>query len=273
MSKLPKPSRTFRSIVKAMEEEQRKQRSSSPFAGSGQSVIDPGQILQDGSVTIPDTGLLLVDGGDVVMLNEALVEVFELGIMQHADRGLVIRRDDDTVAVEMRKIFGPADLQQKFRILDGSGRTIAGDSILSFSGFDAPHMAMPFIPVDYTSAATAQTTSSGTFVATHEHRGFRQNPALAPVVAVKCSDGSTSAEVQFYDVTNAVYLGGPLGSPAVVTATVPIGTTTFTSFAPSPAMQLPGNMSDPLHLQIHVRRTAGAGSVSVAPVRTIGSGF
>lgn len=267
----PDPHKSLRAALEKMEARLRALENRSALSGTGLSQIDIDQLMQVGSITIPNNGLLLIDGGDLVLLNESLVEILRVGFMEHGDRGIVFRRDDGTEALSVRDVLGGG--QQTLQFRDRVGRRIGGDSILSFSGFDAPHMAMTFIPVDYTSAATAQTTSSASFVATHEHRGFRQNPAMAPVFSVKCSDGSTSAEVQVYDVTNSVYLGGYLGSPAIVTATVPIGTTAFTEFAPTPAMQLPGNMSDPTHLQIHVRRTAGAGSVSVAPVRTIGSGF
>ena len=134
---------------------------------------------------------------------------------------------------------------------------------------------MPFVPVDPTVASLAVTTSAATFTATHEHRGFRQNPALKPQFKVRCSDATTAAEIQVRDVLGGVYLGGFLSSPAVHTLTVPAGTTTFTLFeiAGGGAMQLPGFMADPIQLEVHVRRTAGTGSVTVAPVRTIGTGF
>lgn len=272
MSARPDPWRTLSGEIRKMKEQLRRLSNASPFSGSGWSVIDPGQVMQDGSVTIPSNGLLLVDGGDVVMLNESLVEVFRLGVMAWADRGLTIRREDGTKVFELSRPFASTDAQG-LRIYDRVERIIGGDALLSASGFDAPHIPMPFIPTDYTSGATAQATSSGTFVATHEHRGFRQNPALKAQFMAKCSDGTTSADVQVYDVTNATYLGGFNGSPATHAITVPTGTTVFTLFEFSSALQLPGLMSDDMHLEIHARVTAGAGSVTVAPVRTIGSGF
>ena len=272
MPTMPDPFPSLLARIKRIEERQNNR--GSVFTGTGWSIIDIGQVAQDGSVTIPNNGLLLVDGGDVVMLNESLVEVFRVGVMEFMDRGIVVRREDGTPAWEMRKAFGPDDPQQAFVIRDRLGAVIAGDALLSPAGFDAPHMAMPFTPVDYTSAALAQSTSSTSFVATHEHRGFRQNPALKPQFQVKCSDATTAAEIQVYDVLGATYLGGFLSTPAVQTITVPAGTTAFTLFElASGALALPGAMSDPLHLQIHVRRTAGTGSVTVAPVRTIGGGF
>lgn len=267
----PDPHKSLRTALEQIKDRLRALENRSALTGTGLSQVDFGQLLQDGSVTIPNNGLLLVDGGDVVMLNEDLVEVFRVGIMPQGDRGVMFRRDDGTEALSVRALL--AGGAQVLGMYDRNGGRIAGGSLLSPAGFDAPHMDMRFIPTDYTSGATAQTTSSTTFVATHEHRGFRQNPALKMQLMVMCSDGSTSAEVQVWNVINAVYLGGFLGSPAVHTITVPTGTTTFTLFEFSTPLAIPGSMSDNLHFQIHVRRTAGAGSVSVAPVRTTGSGF
>lgn len=274
MAAMPEPWKSLKAFCERLAERVRALENRSALFNTGLEQVDPGQLMQSGSITIPNNGLLLVDGGDVILLNDDLEEILRVGRMEFSDSGVIVRREDGSIAWEMRKPFSAGDATQAFLIRDRQGSVISGDSLLSPIGFDAPHLSMPFIPVDYTSGVPAQTTSSTTFVALHEYRGFRQNPALKPQLMVKCSDGSTSAEVQFYDVLGAVYLGGFLGTPAVQTITVPLGTTAFTLFElPSSALQLPGLMSAPLHLQIHVRRTAGAGSVSVAPVRTIGSGF
>ena len=271
MPALPEPVKSLRAAIESLRERVRRLENRSPFFGSGLSVVDPGQLMQDGSVTIPNNGLLLVDGGDVVMLNADLVEVFRVGVMPAGDRGLRIKRADDTTALEMYDVFGSG--QQSLVLWDKAHRVIGGDSILAGSGFDAPHIPMPFHPVDPTVAGRAVTTSATTFTATHEHRGFRQNPALKPQFSVKCSDATTAAEIQVRDVLNSVYLGGFLGTPATHTITVPAGTTAFTVFGFSSALQLPGLMSDDIQLEVHARVTAGTGSVTVAPVKSIGGGF
>jgi hypothetical protein len=259
----------WREVKAALEEIRRHQRHT--LAGTGWTLADVGQVVQDGSVTIPNNGLLLVDGGDVVMLNADLVEVFRVGIMPAGDRGLRIKRADDTTALEMYDVFGSG--HQSLVLWDKAHRIIAGDSILAASGFDAPHIPMPFHPVDPTVAGRAVTTSATTFTATHEHRGYRQNPALKPQFTVQCSDATTAAEVQVWDVLNATYLGGFLGTPATHTISVPAGTTAYTVFEFSSALQLPGLMSDDIQLEVHARVTAGTGSVTVAPVKSIGAGF
>lgn len=242
-----------------------------PLAGSGLEVVDTGQIAQTGSIVIPDNGLLEVDGGDVVMIDKApsAAELFRVGVQENGDRGLTVRRSDGTVALEIRKVFTPDDAAQAMMLRDRDGRVIAGDATLSPAGFDAPHLQLTFTPTDYTSGALAQSTSSATFAPLHECRTFRQNPFLAPQLMVRCSDATTAAEVQFYDVIHAGYLGGFFGTPPVHTVTVPAGTTAFTLFELPSSIQLPGQMSDPMHLEIHARVTAGTGSVMVAPVRTV----
>lgn len=271
MSRQPEPWRSLAREVAAIKDQLRRLRNSSAFAGSGTTVPEPG------SVVIPEGGVLLVDGGDVVMRNAADVEVLRIGVQTYGDRGLTVRRENGTVALMVRKLFSPNDSQQVFQILDRDGNVIAGDAGLSTSGFDAPHIPLTFIPTNYDSSTNAQTTSSGTFVATHEHRGFKQNPFFRPQFMVKCSDGTTAGEIQLYDVVGAGYLIGFFA--AVRTVKVPVGTTTYTLFefnydavAGAGAFTdvvVPGAMSAAIHLQVHVRRTAGAGSVTVAPVRTV----
>jgi hypothetical protein len=271
----PEPWRALAKEIRAIKEQLRRQRNASPFTGSGMAVT--GSITQKGSVTIADGGVLLVDGGDVVMRNAAGVEVFRIGLQPQGDRGLTISREDGSIAIQVRKLFAPTDPEQVFQILDRDGNVIAGDAGLSGAGFDAPHIPLTFIPTNYDSSTNAQTTSSGTFVATHEHRGFKQNPFFRPQFMVKCSDGTTAGEIRVYDVTGAGYLIGFFGD--IRTCVIPTGTTTYTLFelnydatagaGPYREVGIPGAMSAAIHLEFHVRRTAGAGSITVAPVRTV----
>lgn len=274
MAKLPEPIRDMAGRFRKIEERLRRLENSSPFKGSGLEVIDDGQTATGGSVVIPDDGVLIVDGGDIMAVDKApsAQTLFQLGTQLHGDRGLTVFRDDGRVALEVRRPFSASDPSQNILIRDRQGGIIGGDSLLSPAGFDAPHIEMRFIPVDYTSSASAQSTSSTSFVATHEYRGFKQNPFLKPQFMVRCSDASTAAEVRIFRVGGS-YLGGFLGSPTIHTVTVPAGTTTFTLFEFASGAQIPGAMSDALHLQVHARVTAGTGSVSVAPVRTIGFGY
>lgn len=272
MSKLPNPSpRTLAEVLQILRAELKEALKRSPFFDTGLEPVDPGQIIQDGGITITAPGALIVDGGDVILLSPDLVEVFRLGVQQHGDRGLTIRRDDGSVALEIRREFGPDDASQVLRFRDRVGRVIGGDSILSFTGFDAPHVPITWEQSNLTAAVTrAQSTSSTSFVPLFEHRGYHQNPSVHLQVYAWCSDGTTAGEVQVYDRTSATYLTAFLGP--VVTLAVPAGTITSTLFTLG-AVVLPGQMSDEMSLEIHARRTAGTGSLSVAVARSIGRGF
>jgi hypothetical protein len=191
------------------------------------------------------------------------------GTQEFGDRGFSVFRDDGTPAVVVKRIFGAGDSRQSMLFRDPNGATIGGDSILSFAGFDAPHIPIPFTPSDVTSSAYARTTSSATFVPLFEHYGYRQNPALHLKVKAWCSDATTTADIQVWDVIGGVYLDTFFGSPPPSVINVPLATTVPTVFE-SESMMLPGNMSDDMQLEIHVKRTAGAGSVSLAVLRSIG---
>jgi hypothetical protein len=275
VARQPEPWRSLWAEIRKIKEELRRLHNASAFARSGLAVT--GSITQTGSVTIPTDGLLLVDGGDVIMVNDAGAEILRLGIQELGDVGLRVRRENGSTALQMRRLFTATDELQVFQVLDRDGNVIAGDAGLSTSGFDAPHIPLTFIPTNYDSSTNAQSTSSGTFVATHEHRGFKQNPFFRPQFMVKCSDGTTAGEIQLYDVNGAGYLIGFFAG--IRTVRVPTGTTTYTLFefnydgdAGAGAytdVAIPGSMGAAIHLQVHARITAGAGSITVAPVRTV----
>ena len=241
-------------------------------AGNDVQITGPGAAEQRvttvrGILEIPGGSVLLVDGGDVVMTANDGAELLRLGVQVMGDRGIQIKRNDGTVALHIKKLFTPDDNSQVFQLLDRDGRVIGGDAGLSTQGFDAPHMHLAFIPSNYDSSTNAQSTSSGTFVATHEHRGFKQNPFFRPQFMVKCSDATTAGEIQIYDAKGAAYLSGFFAG--VRKATIPAGTTAYTLFELDGSCVIPGRMSEWISLQIHVRRTAGTGSITVAPVRTV----
>lgn len=74
MSKIPKASRTVRSILNAHEDELRRRRSSTAFSGSGMTVTAPGQFEIDGDVTV--TGNFTAEGK---INNDALVNPVAAG--------------------------------------------------------------------------------------------------------------------------------------------------------------------------------------------------
>ena len=265
MSAHPEPWRSLTGLIKKLDERIRRLENRPVFYGSGLEVVDDGQIMQDGAVTIPANGLLLVDGGDVIMLDENMTELFRVGIMERGDRGIRVRRTDGSVAFEVRDTLGFG--VQSIAMRDAEGSLIAGTGLFP-NGLGAPYQAINWVPTDYLSGAPAQSTSSDVFVATHEHRGFKQNNVVWPQFMVRCSDASTAGEVQLFSVTTGLPLDNGGGVPMVIT--IPAGTTTFTLAEFSEYLVLPGSFGTPVNYQIQVRRTAGTGSVTVAPVRSVG---
>ena len=269
MSRLP----TLRpSLLDYLVEQKRgaaRQARTSAFARSGTSVTAEGVTTVDGTQNL--TGDLNVSGEFSTLDTDGSV-LLKSGTQEYGDRGLTIRRDDGGEALVVKRTFSAGDPFQSLRLFDRSARAIGGDSIISPTGFDAPHVPIPFTPSDVTTSAYARTTSSATFVPLFEHDGFRQNPGLRLKVKAWCSNGTTTADIQVWDVLGGAYLDTFLGSPPPSVINVPLATTTPTVFE-SESMVLPGWMSDPMQIEIHAKVTAGTGSVSVAVLRSIGYGI
>lgn len=263
MARVTKPSRTLRAELRRLDDQNRRRTSASAFTDSG---LEP-----DGLGGTTQTGSNAIDGGETVLRDIDGSVLFRVGQQINGDRGITINRDDGTLAFETRKAFTPDDVKQMMRGVDSLGRTIFGDALLSPTGFDAPHIPLPFKPVDLTSGARAQSTASTTFVPLFELDDYHQNPALSLRIKAWCSNGTMTGEIQVWDVINAVYLDTFFPTPPPSVITIPAGTTTATTFT-SESMILPGSMSDEMRLEVHARVASGAGTLSVAIARATGYG-
>lgn len=247
----------------------RKVEQRNPLAGTGTTPIDIGQLLLSGSITIPSNGLLLVDGGDVVMLDKApsATELFRMGEQVNGDRGITIRRIDGSAALDVRDLFGNG--YQTVRLYDKAGGAIVSDAALALHGLDAPHIPIPFVPSSFASTTFAQTTASAAFVPLFESSAFFNNPYMRLKIKAQCSDATTAAEVGVWDTVAGAFLVEPftLASTQII---IPAGTTTVTEFEADKLMTLPGPMSNEMKLEVRAKVTAGTGSVSVAVTRAIG---
>jgi len=255
--------------LRQQERKAQRQQQSSAFNLSGTSVTAEGTTTTDGTWDL--TGDLNVSGEFSTLDTDGSV-LLKSGTQEYGDRGLTVNRDDGTPAIVVKRTFSAGDVRQSLRWLDPSGRTIGGDSIVAATGFDAPHVPIPFTPSNVATTTFAQTTSSTTFMALFEADTRYQNPGLQLKVKAWCSDATTTADIQVWNVLASSYLDTFLGSPPPSVINVPLATTTPTVFE-SEMMLLPGFMSDPMQLEIHVKRTAGAGSVSVAVLRALGVGL
>jgi len=241
-----------------------RQASSSAFARSGTAVTAEGVTTVDGTQNL--TGDLNVSGEFVTLDTDGSV-LLKSGTQERGDRGFSTFRNDGSPAIAVRVVF--PDSPQSLQLYDRAGKIIGGDVVIGSGGMDAPHIPIPFTPSNVATTTFAQTTSSATFVALFEADTKYQNPGLQLKVKAWCSDATTSADIQVWDVLGGVYLDTFFGSPPPSVINVPLGTTTPTVFE-TESMVLPGGMSDPMRLEIHAKRTAGAGSVSVAVLRSIG---
>jgi len=269
MSRLPKLRPSLTDYVVEQTRQAGRQARTSAFARSGTSVTAEGTTTTDGTWDL--SGDLNVSG-EFTTLDTDGSDLLKSGTQEHGDRGLSIYRDDGSPALVVKRTFGAGDPRQSLRMLDPMGATIGGDSIVAISGFDAPHIPIPFTPSNVATTTFAQTTASATFVALFEAYTFYQNPGLRLKVKAWCSNGTTTADIQVWDVLGGAYLDTFFGAPPPSVINVPLATTAPTVFE-SESMLMPGLMSADMQLEIHAKVTAGTGSVSVAVLRSIGRGL
>lgn len=219
------------------------------------------------NASIPTGGTTTVNGGVFQLTDITGTVLFRVGPQLYGDRGSQAVRADGSVAWKIAKLFAPTDTQQRYQQYDPAGRIIGGDSQLSPTGFDSPHVPLVWRPVD---RSDAKTTTSATFVSLFEHRGIRGNPGLPIQFSVLCSDATTAGEVQVIDTATGSPLAPFFAAPWV--GTIAAGTTTATLLTAA-ALLLPGAANDAYTLQIQARRTAGTGSVSIAVAGSVGGGL
>lgn len=143
------------------------------------------------------------------------------------------------------------------------------------TGLGRPLLAMPVQPMAATSTSTTcgpsgweRDTASGVFETLFRHDGVRQNVCWAPVVTVWCSDATTAGQLQFVDLDSGGVLVEALSAVSVYT--IPAGSSAV-DVAPSvPGLLLPQQYGTPIHLGVQARRTAGAGTITLAVKQSIG---
>lgn len=213
-------------------------------------------------------GDLVVNGGDFLLLDTDGSTVFRLGPQEHGDRGVSIFRDDGTRAITVKDRLPDAPVQS-LEVWDASGNRILADSEFG-SGMDAPWF--PLHPQPYSPASAAVMTgphglegpavTSGTFTTTHIVELPRQNQQSRWRFEVKASDTTTSGEVRIIRTSDGVALNKYL-QPAW-TGVRADGSTGYTAVDPGAPLLLPGGFAELVRLEVQVRRTAGAGSLTCA---------
>jgi hypothetical protein len=185
--------------------------------------------------------------------------LFQVGDQALGDRGVTINHDDGTRAIVVRRQF-IGDTFQTLQLWSRTGSLVGGENYLA-DGVRAPFVPITLIPVTSPSEAT---TSSGTFSAAYTAEFVRMNATVRLIFLARCTDGTTSGEVQLYDTNTGFALGGFLGAPVSPVA-IPVGTTSNTEFDTG-STYIPADFEAVAKLEIRFRRTAGAGSVIIRPL-------
>lgn len=230
--------------------------------------------------TVGSSGTFLVRGlldllGSVSMKSEDGNELFRLGDMTFG-RGLEMKRDDASLAFRLAKQFSTST-KQAWSWGDKDGNTILAENAF-VGGLSQPFLEHVFAPIAAASGTAVtcgpfgieRTTASPTFETLFVYDGKRQNGFLDLKIAAVCSDGTTAAEVQVVDMATGTPLAG-FFLPALVLA-IPTGTTTMTLFDPTPDQVSMSSfpVGSQMRLGIQARRSAGAGSITLAVAQAIG---
>jgi hypothetical protein len=230
------------------------------------------------ATTVGDGGLR-IDGGELVALDADGSILFRIGTLDLGDRGTVAYRDNGTIALEVRKLVDAAYVGQSVAIYDAGGKRVFMTEDL-LGGLRAPYLEHPFQPVA-PSTGTAVTcgpygwervTTSTSFQTLFVYDGKRQNPFLDLKVAAVCSDATTAGEVQIVNLATGLPLDD-FFNPDPWLGQIPAGTTSYLVIDPSPtrAVAADGIAAHAyMRLGIQVRRTAGAGSITLAVPQAIG---
>lgn len=220
------------------------------------------------ATTIQTGGELVIDGGDVIMLDTDGSVLFRLGIQALGDRGISINRADGTLAFEVAK---PNPLAvQAWRLKDNNGATIVSESGFGI-GLGRPRIPSTPFPVSAPSYGTygpEVSTTSGTFTTLFAVHDRRQNPLWSPVFRVRCTDATTAAEIRaVHAATGTPLVEFGAGTWTGVRAA---GPTDYVELAPPLNIPAALAVDDRYRFEVQVRRTAGTGTVFLAIPESLG---
>lgn len=221
-------------------------------------------------------GLLKVVG-EVSLVSEDGEELLRMGDLGFG-RGIELKRDDGSTALRFGKPFSSTD-QQLLELLDRSGHAFVSQELLG-PGLGRPCLQLPLQPI-YPASGTPvlggpygieRSTTSGTFETLFAYDGRAQNLLLDFKFMATCSNGTTAGEIQIVDLDTGLPLVGFFAPPWV--GVIPAGTTTMTVFDPGATAVLSTvssvGMAGQMRLGVQVRRTAGAGTITLAVPQAMG---
>ncbi|KDN84369.1 hypothetical protein [Kitasatospora cheerisanensis] len=117
--------------------------------------------------------------------------------------GVVFRREDGSAALAIWDGAGASP--QPIAVWDRAGNTIIADDRVSGQG-----LARPYLSTDAWFGATevpAFTTSSTSFTTLQHMVWYKQHPRVEANFLVRCSDATTSGQIQLIDDNNVVVAG------------------------------------------------------------------
>lgn len=233
-----------------------------------QRQIDALRSERRASATTVGTGNWVIDGGDVVMLDEDGSVLFRLGEQPYGDRGVSIYRADGSLALSTRKRL-PGATTQSLELRDDNGNVILSEAEFG-TGLDYPWLPLHVQPFAAASSPVqagphgleGPLVTSSTFTTTHLDEVPRMNQQSRWRFAVAASDITTAAEVRVIRESTGTALAPAFASPWLGVRAA--GSTTYVDVDPGAPLVLPGNFGETVRLLVQVRRTAGAGSLTCA---------
>lgn len=188
--------------------------------------------------------------------------LFQIGDQVLGDRGVTINHDDGSKAIVVRRQF-MGDTFQTLQFWDRGGHIIGGENYLA-DGIRTPFIPITLLPV--TSPMEAS-TASASFVALFTAEFLRMNATCRLLFLARCSDGTTSGEVQIFNGDTGLALTAFFGAPVNPVA-IPLGTTVNTEFDTNSVGDhfLPNPFEAITRLEIRARTTAGVGTLTIRPL-------
>ncbi|MHC0429981.1 hypothetical protein ACX6XY_07310 [Streptomyces sp. O3] len=165
--------------------------------------------------------VVIGDGGTLRVRTDLGEDLFYLGQVQpdRADgspqQGLVVRRDDGTLALTVWTGTPDTLPVQPVQILDRQGNVVVADDAERY-GLARPYVPYP-LPAPVDRAARWESTGSTAWTTLYEGPGLAQHPQLHCRIA---ADGSAGAELRL--LVNGVAVG-PVGGPDGLEFTAPLG--------------------------------------------------
>jgi hypothetical protein len=201
-------------------------------------------------------GATSIDKGALTILDPAdgsiLFQAGELTTASYPDAlGMIARRRNGSPALAT------------FTIPDGGGFSAVYDKqvniIVSDDGASGQGLARPWLPISFVFPGSvvpsgSETTTSATFATVLEAKYQKQHPRFYAYILLRCSDGSTSGEIQLAK-NDGTLVGDIIQGPTAI----PLGYFGFGTLLGS----VPGGFGEEMNIDIMLRRTAGAGTVGV----------